>query len=309
MSKTPRALRNANLNLIPVLRALLREASVTRASESLGLSQSATSGALARLRDLLGDPILVQVGRNMRLTPRARELVLPLEQLCGGLEELLRSSEFDPASTEREFVVAAPDFMTVLIGNRVVEAVRAAAPKVTVYFADISGDLAERFNAGSVDLAIINFAWSSWKGLNTLPCFTDRRAAIVSLEHPLARIDNPTEAQVMAYPQVRWRGAVEADVPNPPEAPLSQPTFTRQFTVLPLLALDSDSVAVAPRMFAEWMAARLPLKVIDLPVARPIRMGLTWSPVHEADAAQRWFRRLVEEVMPKDAAPWLATHG
>jgi DNA-binding transcriptional LysR family regulator len=303
MAQPPRTLRSANLNLIPVLRALLKEASVSRAAETLGLSQSATSGALARLRELLDDPVLVQVGRQMRLTPRAQELILPLEQLCGALEDLLRSDSFDPAHTEHQFVVAAPDFIVVLIGGAVLDVLRVAAPKVSIFFVNITPDLAERLASGAVDMAILDVDWSSWKGLSSSLVYTDHSVGVVRRDHPLAAIAAPSVAEISRYQQIRWRSQVINTRPSP--SPVTRPVsvFTRQFTVLPLLALQSDSVATLPRMFAEWMARLIPLAILELPYPmRPIQVGLLWSPVHEADPAHRWFRKMLEAVLPKGAA-------
>jgi len=79
-------LNSLDLNLLVALDALLREASVSRAAMRIGLSQPATSHALQRLRDLIGDPLLVRSGARMELTPRAQALRSPLAQaltMCG----------------------------------------------------------------------------------------------------------------------------------------------------------------------------------------------------------------------------------
>lgn len=301
MVTATKILRGANLNLIPVLRVLLKESSVSRASEVLGLSQSATSGALARLRFLLGDPILVQVGRSMKLTPRARALIGPLEQLCGALESLLHDNEFDPAQTEREFVVAAPDFVTLLAGNRIIDVLRDVAPKVSISFTDVSPDLAERLTAGVVDLAVVDLGWPTWKGLAERSLYTDRMVAVVSRRHPLASKGEYTAEDIATYPQVLWRSSISTEPPPSLPTPPSVPVYTRHFSALPFLALESDCVAVLPRLFAEWIAGILPLAVLDFPEAdRPIQVGLVWSKVYEADPAHRWFRRTFESVLPSD---------
>src|SRR3954470_19477030 len=98
------ALSAIDLNLLVILRALLRERHVTRAARQVGLSQSATSHALSRLRELCGDPLLVRHGRSLELTPRATQLLPGLER---GLSELLGvvTSEppFDPQRARRLF--------------------------------------------------------------------------------------------------------------------------------------------------------------------------------------------------------------
>ena len=84
------SIRSINLNLIPILQALLKEESVAKAAIQVNLSQPAMSGALARLRLILDDPLLVRVGRSMRLTPRAERLRRQLDEICGQVEVLFQ---------------------------------------------------------------------------------------------------------------------------------------------------------------------------------------------------------------------------
>jgi DNA-binding transcriptional LysR family regulator len=305
MVTAAKALRGANLNLIPVLRVLLKEASVSRASEALGLSQSATSGALARLRVLLGDPILVQVGRSMRLTPRARALVAPLEQLCGAMEALLQEDTFDPALTERQFVVATPDHLTILNGNRIIDTLRATAPKASISFTDVSPDLADRLAAGVADLGVVDLSGPSWTGLAEQVVYTDRFAALVRQDHPLV-LGGPCTARALeAFPQVRWRSGGGPIAPPAIPSPSAIPVHSRHFSALPFLALQSDCVAIVPRLFARRMADLLPLVVLDLPYTLPpIRVGLVWSRVHETDPAHRWLRLTFQTVLAASTEQW-----
>ena len=106
------AIRSKNLNLIPILQALLNEASVARAANQIGLSQPAMSGALARLRELLNDPLLVRAGRSMQLTPRALRMRKLLEEVCAQIELLFQPESFDPSTAKINFRVAAPDYIS-----------------------------------------------------------------------------------------------------------------------------------------------------------------------------------------------------
>ena len=125
---------------------------------------------------------------------------------------------------------------------------------------------------------------------------------MVSRDHPLALKGHCTDEDLKAYPQVRWRSGVRPDAPPPIPTPPSTPIYSRHFSTLPFLALQSDCVAIAPRLFAEWISEILPLAVLHLPYAvRPIQVGLVWSTVHESDPANRWFRRTFESVMPSSA--------
>src|SRR3954471_5520200 len=94
-----RNLASVDLNLLVVLRALLTERHVTRAASRVGLSQSATSHALSRLRELYGDPLLVRSGRQLSLTPRAQRLLPTLERGLSDLKVAIDGEpEFAPAS-------------------------------------------------------------------------------------------------------------------------------------------------------------------------------------------------------------------
>src|SRR5687767_12711419 len=105
-------LADVDLNLLLALDALLRERSVTRAGAVLGLSQPATSHALARLRELFGDELLVRRSNDMEPTAFAESLVAPLAEALARVEALLWSDRaFDPATSDREFVIAVTDFV------------------------------------------------------------------------------------------------------------------------------------------------------------------------------------------------------
>src|SRR6202171_5630672 len=102
-------LTSLDLNLLVALDALLLEANVSRAAIRIGLSQPAASHALQRLRDMLGDPLLVRTGSRMELTPRAQALRGPLAQVLDQVRGLLIPDDFDAASSERQFRLMMPD--------------------------------------------------------------------------------------------------------------------------------------------------------------------------------------------------------
>src|SRR3954453_15810334 len=105
-----------DLNLLVALDALLLEGSVSRAAMRIGLSQPAASHALQRLRELLGDPLLVRVGARMELTPRAQGLRGPLAQALDQVRGLfIPGDEFDASSSERHFRLMMPDLAVELL--------------------------------------------------------------------------------------------------------------------------------------------------------------------------------------------------
>ena len=102
--------RAIDLNLLVVFQAMLEHRGVTRAGEALGLSQPAMSASLSRLRELMGDPLFVRLGTEMKPTPRALELADPVRRVLESIRsEVLQRSEFDPAATDRTFTIVTPD--------------------------------------------------------------------------------------------------------------------------------------------------------------------------------------------------------
>jgi DNA-binding transcriptional LysR family regulator len=117
-----------DMNLLVALDALLRESSVSRAAHRIGLSQPATSHALRRLRDLLGDPLLVRVGPRMEVTPRAQALREPLAAALAQVQVLFEIEAFDPATTRRRFKAMIPDVSTSILLPPLVRRLEVEAP-------------------------------------------------------------------------------------------------------------------------------------------------------------------------------------
>ena len=120
-------LNSLDLNLLVALDALLREANVSRAAMRIGLSQPAASHALQRLRDLIGDPLLVRTGARMELTPRAQALRAPLAQALDQVRSLFIADEFDAARSERQFRLMMPDLAVELLMPPLMEKITKAS--------------------------------------------------------------------------------------------------------------------------------------------------------------------------------------
>ncbi|MGH3172205.1 MAG: LysR family transcriptional regulator, partial [Trebonia sp.] len=133
------ALRRMDLNLIMPLNALLDQRHVTRAAESLGIGQPAMSAALARLRRLFNDPLLVRNGRVHELTPMGQSLVEPVRAVLTGLEQVLATTpHFDPGTDERVFTVVASDYVTLILLRPLLERLYREAPRVAVKVIPVS---------------------------------------------------------------------------------------------------------------------------------------------------------------------------
>ena len=147
-------LRRIDLNLLVILDALLTEQHVTRAAKRLHLSQPAVSHALARLRDLLGDPLLVRQGSTLVPTARALELATPLAEALAHVQALLAPNRFDPASAKRRFRVAMSDYSAAIFLPALVRALRQEAPGIDLQIVQASREgMVDGVLNGDLDLA------------------------------------------------------------------------------------------------------------------------------------------------------------
>jgi DNA-binding transcriptional LysR family regulator len=148
-------IRAINLNLLPALDALLAETSVSAAAARTGVSQSAMSHSLARLRELLDDPLLVSAGRQMVPTARAQALAGPLraalEQLRGALAA---GAPFDPATAERQLAIAAFDYFEMIAVPELVAFLGRRAPNMTLRIERLSPAVTRRLVAGELDMVL-----------------------------------------------------------------------------------------------------------------------------------------------------------
>jgi len=304
------SLRAVNLNLIPVLQALLREQSISRAAEVLHLTQPAVSAALARLRIVMNDPLLVPVGRGMELTSRARALIQPVEEACASLGLLLAPPQFDPYTAERTFSISASDYGVALLAPRMMKALASQAPGVSMHFIHQSMESAAKHRTGEVDLMFLPRVLCDaldYGEVRVMPLFRDEFVRVIGPGHPLHGVRKPTKRQLASHRQVVFSPWHAPSVVASAMLPFAE-TFgvsalgskinrqdsikVEHFNMLPLLALLTDSMVLAPRRLIELLQPYMPLSIIGAPLAS-LELCVAWSPVHETDPAHRWFRELL----------------
>ena len=176
-------LASLDLNLLVALDALLLEANVSRAAMRIGLSQPAASHALQRLREVLGDPLLVRVGARMELTPRAQALRGPLAQVLDQVRGLFIPDQFDAARSERHFRLMMPDLAVELLVPPLMEKITRLAPNVRLDVVPWRGPaiFTAEF-ARTIDLVIS--IGDAFKGFHRQLLYTDRDALAVRRGHP-----------------------------------------------------------------------------------------------------------------------------
>ena len=143
-----------DLNLLRIFDILYDERNVTRAAARLFLSQSAVSHALARLRDVLGDPLFIRIPSGLRPTERAHQLAPRLRVALAEIDSVVATPIFDPAKTRQHFAIAASSYFCMLIVPSLIALARRSAPGITLQIVNIGADLAQALDQQQVDIAL-----------------------------------------------------------------------------------------------------------------------------------------------------------
>ena len=297
-----RFMATLDFNLLAALDVLLSERSVTGAAKRLGLSASATSRTLARLRTATGDPLLVQAGRSLVPTPYAEQLAGRVHALAGEARAVLSpaTERFDPVALERTFTIRANEAFVTLFAANLIAAITEVAPRVRLRFAPKPDKEAAPLRDGRIDLEIGTPGGSAQEARSKLICH-DRFVGAARLGHPL--LDGPiTPSRYAGCSHVitSRRGVAMGPVDNAlRELGLQRrvvaivPNFIEALTI----ARHSDLLALVSRsLFHDGDATARGLAEFDLPVKTPeLRIKAIWHPRLDADPAHRWLRELLFE--------------
>lgn len=299
-------IRKIDLDQLRLLRAfivLLAERSVSRAAVRLDLSQPATSHALARLRELFQDPLLMRSAKGLVATPRALALEQQVARLVADYDHLVHAGEaFDPATAARTFVITAPEFGERLLVPHLFRALRAQAPGVRLEVRAPNPERAlEMLQSGEIDLRV---AWLTRPSpsLRSMPLYQDRLVCIACVRNPAVR-GRLGLAQFLELPHVRTIGTSHATTIRVIDEALAragmrlQRSFLVQnFMTIPSTLEGTDLIATLPSIQGHAFAREFPLQVLEPPLRLPrIRYGAYWHERNQKDAGHRWLRRMVQE--------------
>lgn len=288
-----------DLNLLPALDALLSEGSVTGAARRLGLSSSAMSRTLTRLRAATGDPLLVRAGRGLVPTPRATALRDRVHVLAWEVRDVLRPQDerLDLATLDRTFTIRANEDFIGVFSVPLVAAVIAAAPHARLRFAPKPAKEAGPLRDGTIDLEI-GVLGEFAPEVRTRQLFRDRFLGVVRTGHPLLSAPvTPKRYAAARHVGASRRGSFTGPVDEALEALGFQRTVVAVvpgFTDALRIARQSDLVALVPQSLVGDASLMEGLMGFDLPVETPdISVSALWHPRMDADPAHRWLRGTV----------------
>lgn len=294
--------RQLDLNLLVALHALLDEKNITQAGKRLHLTQSAMSGALARLRQYFDDELLVQVGRRMVPTPLGESLVEPVREILIRVKATIETRPgFDAARSTRRFTLMMSDFCATVLMVDATQRAQTLAPSVT--FEILSNNIEDPI--GYIDRADVDAI--------IMP------SSVLSAEHPsevlfeddfvcIAWTGNDAVGETLSLEQYLALGHVSCEflrgrTPTVDEWYLRHHGHSRRmevvattFNAVPMHVVRTQRIATIQRRLAQYYAAILPIRLIPAPIELPVLVEtIQWHRMFESDPGLAWLRLLLKD--------------
>jgi len=284
-------IRKLDGSLLLVFRELSRTRRTTEAARRLGVTQSTVSHALARLRDLFADPLFVRRPHGLEPTPRALELAPRIDSLIDMAGAVMtREGGFEPARSGRRFRLAAPEFVTALIGGHLAQAFQREAPRASFSVDFLLGAAAlETLRRGEIDMVLGQFP-SLPQGIEAEILYRDRFCIVARKRHPRIRgaIDKRTFASLPNIFASPSGGTSIANSTIPSPSIVSTVAMVPYWLTALTMVSASDAIATCPHRLAERMQGVLGLQIIDADFAGPRFAVSAVRRTGHADAGIDW---------------------
>lgn len=301
-------LKNLDLNLLVIFEAIYRNGNISRAAESLGMSQPAVSNALGRLREAVDDPLFVRSPRGVEPTAKARELIHPLRDALGLIgRHLGTASEIDLSTYKRLFRIIIVDPLEPIIMPPVIKVLTTMAPHIDIECTQAHPRVTDDLKAGTIDLACFPFPVDTtdivFKPIMTLdPVVISRR------NHP--EIVKPLDVETFErLPHIglrrELRGLAEVD------KSLSVGTRSRRVAYMaskiwsiPAMVERTDLISMLPRSFCEEIQGNFAIDMHEMPIAVPEQhIYMLWHASSENDPGHIWLREEMMRALRSNRGP------
>jgi DNA-binding transcriptional LysR family regulator len=295
-------LASIDLNLLVVFDALMQEHNLTRAGRRLGLSQPATSHALARLRQMLNDDLFIRAPDGMQPTPRAEQMAQPVRDALRILRLTLEPEDFDPAQSSRTFTLVVNNYAARALVPTLTRRVADIAPDVTLnIWPTTAPDVLGHLDADGADVALCGLV-DGGERFKCVRIVDDDYVALLDKQHPAAGEAELTAERLAEIPHVViTAGGDNTDFIDQAleDRGLARKVAVRvPFVSVPLMLVRSDRLAVMPRRAANSLALVCPLVVKELLFASPhIELSMIWHRRLDNHPAHRWLRSMIRASM------------
>lgn len=308
-------LRNFDLNLLVAFDLLMQEQNVSRAAERMFVGQSAMSHILQRLRRQLDDPLLVKTPSGMKPTDRALALIDPVRAVLRDVKRLIGArQEFDPAKSLRRFVIAATDYMDLLVIPTLVERIARYAPGVDIHVKRTETPFPEReLEYNDLDVVLGFEAILKPPGYMIVEkLFDDRMTCLVGRNHPANRSDRLTldEYVAMKHMLISRTGTRIGVI----DEWLAEKGLERRIALIvphflsaPFIVARTDMLLSLPERIAAQFVSLAPLGILPIPIDLPAYdLVMVWHPLREKDPAHCWLRKQILAVRQSMDEPSIA---
>ncbi len=304
--------RSLDLNLLPVLVTIYEFGSVTAAAQHLGMSQSAVSAALARVREKYGDPLFQRVGHGMQPTARMRALIEPLREALSRVDRTLTSEpSFNPSTTGHTFRIAMTDLGEMVFMPNILRRIRKLAPRAAVRsVAANAAQIGRGLESGEIDLAVGYFPDLKEKSFLQRHLFFHHFVCLLRANHP---ITSPTLSlsqfltleHAVVYGAGRTYEIFERFLRSK-KIHRQVALETPHFMSIPFIIAQSDLIVTVPHavgMFAKSM--HMNIRIAQPPMRTPkIDLKLHWHRNFQGDPKNKWLRELVASLFTDELDEW-----
>ncbi len=297
-------LRSLDLHHLMVLNLLLQEFSVIKVAAKVNQSQPAISRMLRRLRNVLGDELLVRSGSKLVPTEWALGIRMPLREIMAHVHRMEADTHFDPDTSEREFKIACADCIVTSLLPNIIAKLIGAGPRIRVKLRliDPAYDASRALEDGDLDLAIDN-STKPPDQLRIGNLYSDEVVCLMRRDHPLATSERISLATYLAVPHLAPHPSSMRDL-GPIDGELAKVGYRRtiaatvpEFNMAPYVLTRTDLIFTTGRLFAEHYTRLLPLRIVLAPSELPpMKFYQLWHERSHISASHLWLRQQVLEV-------------
>jgi DNA-binding transcriptional LysR family regulator len=301
-------LKNVDLNLLVIFEAIYATSNISRAADRLGMSQPAVSNALARLRDLIGDPLFVRAASGVEPTIKAREMIRPVRDALGVIgEQFGRGTAIDLATYKRIFRIIMVDTLEPIVMPPVMRTVMLNAPHIDIECIQGDAKFVDGIRAGTIDLACFSYPGDT-TDMVVMPICPMDVVVVSRRNHPAIKrpLDLDTFQQLTQIALGReLRGMTNVDRNLVAMGmPRRVGYMAAKIWSMPPMIERTDLVGIMPRRFVQEISGNFALDIHELPIELPENyMYMTWHTNSELDPGHKWLRDSIMEAAQSGLNP------
>ncbi|MDQ9011604.1 LysR family transcriptional regulator [Acinetobacter gerneri] len=297
--------KNLDLNLLVALNYFLTERNVSRAAEKMFISQSAASNALSRLRLYFNDEILVQVGKQMELTPRALELVEPVRNILVSIEsQIIHQDAYDPIKQKVKFSISVSDYTLSTLVPKILQYIESKQYLIELDFQPQSFNPIKTLDQGDADLLIIPQNFISENHPSEV-LFAENFVCIASKNHPtvqteLSLKDFKQQKHIIMQPDVHT-DSYESQIIKSLKIKRDVAVTSYNFSIIPELIAKSHHLAILHKSLALKFQQFYEINIFELPFDLPeMKQSIQWHRLRKNDARIIFFIEMLQKICQKN---------